>query len=258
VIALSRLAAIVVAVGVIAVVRPADGRDAGAERLTEESIPEEQRWEDGAGPSTEAVGLEPDVPRVLAHSRATLETGSADESVPVVDGARVSSTSTYRLDPDRDVVEVTTEYTMTNVSPDRDLGGGGFEYYFYDGMVAPLHPEVRELTVLVDDRPASYDIEPGEGLDSVVIEFESDLRFNQTFTIDIDYDLAGSEPRRTTDVTRVNDAYASFDVFAFADDHEAAVTVLIPEGWEVEHTEGEFQRTVGFGQQVYEAADIAW
>ena len=290
---LTRLAAIVVAVGVIVAVRPGEGRDASAERLAEELIPEEERREDAAEVSTKAIEPEPDHPNVLAHayahrsvgnarlsiigpaiddarasielepdvpkvlSRANLRAGPADESVPLVDGARVSSTSTYRLDTDRDVVEVVTEYTMTNVSPNRELGGGAFEYYFYDGMAAPLHPEVRELTVLVNDRPASFDIEPGEGLDTIMIDFGSDLRFNQTYTIDVGYHLAGSEPRSTTNVARVNEAYASFDVFAFADDNEATVAVLIPEGWEVERSASDFQRTIGFGQQVYEAAKIA-
>ncbi len=147
---------------------------------------------------------------------------------------------------------------MTNTSPDRNVGGGRIEFYYYSGLRVPVDDPVTGLTVTVNGRSAQYEQHDVDGVPALDVTFNSRLRYGNTYTIDVTYQLAGSAPRTDDSFTRVNPAYMSFVVFTYADEGKGDVRVEVPADWTTDWVGSDFGdiRDEG-GTQVYEALDIA-
>ena len=169
-------------------------------------------------------------------------------------GSRLESDTVYRLDPATPALEVTSTYSMTNTKPDRQVSGGT-EYYFFTGIVVPIASNPSQLAVQVNDRDADYEITVEDGFELLDITFRSNLRYQQTNTIVVSYLLLGDDPRSDSGV-RVNDAYATFPVTAFADDGLADVTIEIPGGWTVEYRGDDLRLEKADGSSTYSATGI--
>ncbi len=70
----------------------------------------------------------------------------------------------------------------------------------------------------------------------VEVEFPNNLRYGRTATIVVRYDLLGDPPRTETSWVRVNPAYVSFPMIAYADPGAADVRVEIPDDWTPEYS----------------------
>ena len=89
------------------------------------------------------------------------------------------------------------------------------------------------------------------------IVFESNLRLGETAKITVQYDLLGEPPRSESSWVRVNPAYVSFPVIAFADPGDAYVTIDIPFGWTPDYSGHELMRWDDGERLLLEAYEIA-
>ena len=97
-----------------------------------------------------------------------------------------------------------------------------------------------------------------DGFQVLDVEFASRLRYGRTFTIVVSYRLLGDPPRTDDSFVRVNPAYVSFPVYAWADDGAADVRVELPDGWTPDYVGSDFDRTATEdGVLVLESTDIA-
>ena len=53
-------------------------------------------------------------------------------------GYSLTSSAVYRFDPAAPAVNVVTTYEMRNTTPDRNVGGGRIQFFYYDGVRLPL------------------------------------------------------------------------------------------------------------------------
>lgn len=173
------------------------------------------------------------------------------------EGTDLSSTTVYRVDPAAPSVSVEATYEFTNTTPDRNLGGGRVEFYYYTEVRLPIDDPVADLTVTVDGDPAEYTQSVVEGVPVVDVQLGRQLRYDRTATITLRYQLVGAPPRSDDSFTRINPAYASFVVYGFADPGQADVRVELPEEWTVDWVGGEFDRnSVQDGQRTLAADDV--
>jgi len=173
------------------------------------------------------------------------------------EGTDLSSTTVYRVDPDGPAVTVEATYEFTNTTPDRNLGGGRVEFYYYTEVRLPIDDPVTDLTVVVDGSPAEFAQSVVEGVPVIDVQLGRRLRYNRTATITLSYALVGADPRADDSFTRINPAYTSFVVYGFADPGQADVRVELPEDWTVDWVGGEFDRnSVQGGQRTLAADDV--
>jgi hypothetical protein len=184
---------------------------------------------------------------------ALAPTASAQQTT----GARLAASVVYRVDPDTPALTVEATYRMTNITPDRNLGGGRVEFFFFDGIRLPLDDPIDDLSVTVDGRAVEFTLTDIEGFPVVDVEFNSNLRYDRTARIDVRYRLLGSPPRAPSSFVRVNPAYVSFPVVAYADDGLADVRVEVPAEWTVDYVGSDFDsERVDGGVRVLDAVGI--
>ena len=178
-------------------------------------------------------------------------------AVQATDGAALSSETVYRIDPDRPAVTVEATYVMTNTRQDKNLGGGRYEYYFFNGMIAPIDDGATEISVQVNGRDGRFEIVEEDGFSYVDVDFGYELRLDKSATIVVRWVLLGDAPRTEESIIRVNPAYASFSVYAWADPGRASIRIEAPADWEHEYTGDDLAMFVEDGVRVFEAIDIA-
>ena len=181
----------------------------------------------------------------------------ANGTASALNGATLTSSTVYRIDPDSTSVVVESTFVLTNTTPDQDLGIGGTRFFFFTDLTVPINRSAVGISVDVDGRSASFDIiEDDQGLMSVDVRLGRQLRFRQTATIDVRSQLTGTEPRAEDSVDRVNAAYFAFPVFAFGDAGETSVAVIVPPDWISEYIGSDLQEQSLDGSKIYEATDI--
>jgi hypothetical protein len=171
------------------------------------------------------------------------------------EGFTLTSSTTYHFDPATDAVTVESTYLMTNTTRDR-RSGNRIEFYYFEGTAVPVHAGARNLVVEVNGSIAEYVLHPETEFTMVEIEFADNLRYGRTATIVVRYDLLGDPPRTETSWVRVNPAYVSFPMIAFADPGGADVRVEIPEQWTPEYSGNTLSHKVQDDTLVLEALDI--
>jgi hypothetical protein len=175
-----------------------------------------------------------------------------------VEGASLSAEVMYRVDPERPAVDVEASYSMTNLRPDRDLGGGRVEYYFFTGMIAPVDANAVDVDVQINGRDGDFSIETDEGgLPFLEIRFGYELRYRRTADVVVTYTLLGDPPRSEESFVRVNPAYVSFPVLGWGDPGEVTVQIVVPQNWDVDYV-GDDLEQVTFGDSlVFQSTEIA-
>ncbi len=171
------------------------------------------------------------------------------------DGSRLVSSTVYRVDPAGPAIHVAATYEMTAITPDKDLGGGRVEFYFFTGVVLPIATNATSLAVRVNGSDADFTLITEDDFVLLEVDFLSDLRYQQTNTIEVTYSLLGDSPRSDS-FTRVNIAYVSFLAVAFGDAGLADVVIEIPEGWNVEHRGSPLETTTANGVSTLSATAI--
>lgn len=197
------------------------------------------------------------VGRVLAVVVAAVTAlAVAPATADAAEGISLSSENVVRVDPERPAVVVESTYRMTNVKPNKQLGGGRYEYYFFTGLTVPLLPGASEVTVEINGRDGDFTIEDDEGFAFLDIRLGYELRYQKTATIVVRSVLLGDPPRADSSWVRVNPAYASFEAWGWGDDGQVDVRIEVPAGWTPEWVGGDLTRRTEDGLQVFEAVDI--
>lgn len=163
----------------------------------------------------------------------------ADTNVAIAaDGYTLESSASYVVDPATTSIRVEVSYRMTNTSPDRDLGNGRIQFFYFDGVRLPVGgPDdgVVDLSVLVDGRPAVFRQIVDDDVEALDIDFPFRLRYRRTATITVSYRLTGAAPRSTDSFVRANPAYMAFPIYLFADAGRGTVRVEVPSDWTTDY-----------------------
>jgi hypothetical protein len=150
-----------------------------------------------------------------------------------------SITSTYELLPDLHRVHVTVVHTVTNQIPSTTSGNVTTDYYI-DSSQFNVDPVGGNYTVSTPGGGAGIRVTHKEGfLSTATVTFPA-VYYGQSRTITVGYDLISGTPRSGF-THRAGMAYANFCAFpggAYTGDPEA-MTILIPERFEVEQYDGE-------------------
>jgi hypothetical protein len=181
--------------------------------------------------------------------------------VAAADGYSLESASRYVVDPVGGSVRVEVTYRMTNTTPDRSLGNGRVEFYFFDGLRVPVDAPADglvDLVVLLDGEPADVAQVDDDGVAVLDVDFPYRPRYRRTATVTVSYRLLGAGPRTEASFVRVNPAYISFPVHVYADDGAGDVRVEVPADWTTDYVGGDFDQVRRDGDlRVLIAEDIA-
>jgi hypothetical protein len=149
----------------------------------------------------------------------------------LTEGLRVESSVTYTVDLPASVVHVEYVGTLTHQMPDTSR-----YFYTFEEHVVPALAGATGVAVSRDDgAPLGFTIQPEteQYLAAVVVDLGPALRYGQTRTVRITYDLPAQQPRVATSA-QVNTAFATFPVVLDADPGLGSVHVVVPDGPEVE------------------------
>ncbi len=147
-------------------------------------------------------------------------------------GLTFRSDATYTVQAEDGYVGVNNHITLTNVKPNTRSGYRITEYY-YDRFQVVVPDEAEEIVATSGGRELRLELTEEDGMRVAEIRLRSRLFYKRTQTIDLDFKLLGDTPRSHS-VMRVNPAYVSFFAWAWGDDSKSSVTVLAPEGFELE------------------------
>ena len=176
------------------------------------------------------------------------------------EGYTLESSARYVVDPVSGSVLVDVVYRMTNTTPDRDLGNGRVQFFYFEGLRVPIESAtdgLTDLVVLVDGEPAAAEQVDEDGTPVLDVDFPFRLRSGSTATVTVRYRLLGAPPRTEGSFVRVNPAYVSFPVYVYADDGAGDVVVDVPAGWTTDYVGGEFDEVGRTGDRtVFEASDV--
>ena len=173
------------------------------------------------------------------------------------DGYSLTASAVYRFDAATPAVDVETTYEMRNTTPDRNAGGGRIEFFYYEGLRVPIDDAVTDLRVQVNGEDAVFVQSEVDGFQVLDVEFRSRLRYGRTYTVVVSYRLLGDPPRTDGSFVRVNPAYVSFPVYAYADDGTADVRIELPDDWTPDFIGSDFDRRQREnGVLVFESTDI--
>lgn len=172
-------------------------------------------------------------------------------------GLDVTSSYTYTIDPDTDAVQVVADLTFKNTVANRVEGNYVNKTYF-GGFSLPLPAEAGHMVATQDG--VKLTITPQPLLDAssyylLDIDFARDLFYNKSAHVVVAYDIIG-DPPRTSNPSRVNDAYAAFNAYGIADSGKLTLRVVVPGGYQIDTFGDKAVRTDEGGKIIYTASDI--
>ena len=176
------------------------------------------------------------------------------------DGLSVSSTTTYTPDPTGEKIDVTSEYTLTNVQAD-DLVGDSVRSYYYTRWVLALPANATGFRATGGGVDLATTIDRDADSDQVVFGSMSlpfNLDYQQSVTLRVSYTVPSAEPRAEGAAARINDSFLSFSVWTAGDPGQANVRVNIPDGFtmDLQGDLDDLERVIRDGQEFYEATNI--
>ncbi|QKE83234.1 hypothetical protein [Arthrobacter sp. NEB 688] len=145
---------------------------------------------------------------------------------------------------------------LTNVTPNRDTGGGSYVYYFFNRISVPVPSGATNLratsrgATLGTSRSSTKD----PGTDLVEISFP-DLLYRRQRTLELTFDVRGAA-HRSKDPTRVGRGYASFVVSGPGDPGSARLTVRTPTGYDFSSTSDDFSSGTSGGRATHTLSDV--
>ncbi|PKW27914.1 hypothetical protein [Phycicoccus duodecadis] len=167
-------------------------------------------------------------------------------------GLTVAATSRYVYDAEAQVVRATMTLDLSNVSPDRQSGGGVYTYFF-QGYSVPIPQSSARVRAQSDG--SRLDVRVG-GTDDPSIALARitfpDLRYRQSRRIVLTYEIRGRAPR-STDSTRVGPGYATFVAYGPGDEGSNRVEVVAPSAMSFTSTVDGFEDETSGGVSTYTA-----
>lgn len=152
------------------------------------------------------------------------------------DELALTSSASYRLDPEAGVVRVTVDVTATNNKPNlvrQTSEGTVTTRYFYDLAVLVVQSEATDIVARAGGSTLRTRVADEEGFKVVDVLFRGDLFYEQSTSFTLTYTLPGGPARSESDI-RVGAAFATFYAWAFGDRGDVLITV--PDGFEVQTT----------------------
>jgi len=196
---------------------------------------------EGAGPdraSVEALQVEALRDEVLRDEAGSGPVWSWARHGPVArprvraqaeDWLRFEHRASFVVDPPARAVRARHELTLTNQQPDQPVAGGvRFTYLPEVGVPVPsgatgfaaARADGRALSVRADATESPF-------VTLAVVDLSPDLRYPDTVTVVLTYDLPAVPPRSQT-ALRVNEAFVSFPLFIDGDPGLTSVEVRVP------------------------------
>jgi hypothetical protein len=168
-------------------------------------------------------------------------------------GLTVRSEVTFTVDLPASAVHV--DYTATLTST---MASTATMYYSFPQFQLGVLPGASAVTVTNGDgRTLSFTEVAGtdEYVPSLVVDLSPALLYGRTQTVHVTYDLVASDPRAAS-YAQVNAAQATFLVLPDGDPGQASVTVVVPEGPEVDVVGGAMTETTEGGVRRWTAEAI--
>jgi hypothetical protein len=189
---------------------------------------------------------------ITAAALAPLATLASIATAPVAlgaDGLQFRTAARYVLMPERGVVRVGIDVTLTNLQPD-SVSGNIRTRYYYDRIALAVQDESSHLAAVDGGRRLTVTKSEQKGFDLVTVRLASNLYYRQTQTFRITYDLPGGKPRSDSDI-RVGRAFASF--YAWSSGDRGTVRIEIPAGFDVSTYGDDVQTTKAGGRTILSA-----
>jgi hypothetical protein len=182
----------------------------------------------------------------------------ARHAAPILEGLRTETSARYEVDPAAQAIHVTVDMTLKNEVPDVDRGRV-IEQTYFSHFSVPVLAEATNFRATSDGGPSTpvveEEIPDDPWVKYAVIDLQPDIYYQQARTVRLTYDLP-NQPARTTGLSRVNDAFVSFPVFADGDPGLTSVEVRLPERYQVEVIGGQLAQEERDGQIVLSATQI--
>ncbi len=196
---------------------------------------------------------------VLGVSTFLLTVGGGPAAA-IIDDPDVDTSAEYlfRVSPEEGLVEVTIDLAVTADKPNRSAGGGGYYEYYFQGYFLVIPEEAVDLTVTdPNGRELNYVIdEEVEDVKVLEIDFRRNIFYRQTANIVVNYTLPAGAARSDA-LTRVNEAYAGFEIWLTPQIEEANVSVITPFGFDDRSTGSEpFTNRLQDGESLFVAEDV--
>lgn len=174
-------------------------------------------------------------------------------------GLRVESSTTFTVDLPASLVRVEHVATLTNQSPDRVTSTYIEQHYFPEYAAPVLVGATNLVAQRIDGAPLGVHVEPeGDGtyVSWAIVDLAPDLFFGGTQSVRLTYDLPAQPPRSGTSA-QVNQAFATFPVLTAADPGLGTVTVVVPDGLDVEVVGSTMDVSSAPGQVIHSVTGVA-
>ena len=174
-------------------------------------------------------------------------------------GLRVETSTTFTVDLPASMVRVEHVATLTNQSPDRVTSTYVEQHYFPEYAAPVLVGATNLVAQRLDGVPLDVHVEPeGDGtyVSWALVDLAPDLFFGGTQSVRLTYDLPAQPPRSGTSA-QVNQAFATFPFLTAADPGLGTVTVVVPDGLDVEVVGSTMDVSSAPGQVVHSVTGVA-
>ena len=161
---------------------------------------------------------------------------------------------TYSVEVEQGVLHVESKLILTNQKPNTQ-SGNTITQSFFKGIGIYIPELVTNVSITTDGKDLDYSFEviEDEKFDAfklASIEFASNIFFNQSTTILVEYDLAGEDPRSETPF-RINSAYVTFGAFSWGEPNQTTMRIVLPPTFEIEILGGSYVTSTSDGVVVY-------
>ena len=208
-----------------------------------------------AAAARDAEHVLPVVAARVASARASMASMASMASAPAAGDLLIDATTSYVLGDDS-VVRVSFDATLRNDAAPVYTGYSILTSYLSHYGI-PVLREAINLTATADGRSLSAVLEPQNDLISMaLVDLEPDLTYQTTQAVHIAYELPPTGAR-TPGILRLNEAFATFPVFALGDPAKSTVVVDVPDRFEVDVVGSRLTSTKADGRRVYSAKAIA-
>ncbi|HEY7524543.1 MAG TPA: hypothetical protein VH720_12910, partial [Candidatus Limnocylindrales bacterium] len=142
------------------------------------------------------------------------------------DGLRLTTTSTYTLDPAHETVHVLVAIEATNLEPNR-VTATTITRYVYRELVFAIHPEASRIRATQGDTRLDVTTGTRDTYRQARVRLAAELGYRETARVRLSYDLPGGAPRSASEI-RVGAAFATFYAWAHGDDGRSSVRIVLP------------------------------
>lgn len=169
------------------------------------------------------------------------------------------SVTSVVVEPDRGVIRVSTELTLTNTAQN-EYRDDSIVYPYLFAITTPVPTGAIDLNATSGGAaglPVTLSPVPDQDVVQLArIDLAANLYSGETAVVRVSYDLPNQAPRSTSDI-RVNPAYISFPFIAIGDPDRLKLDIQVPDGFEVSTFGDEMVSAAAAGGTRWSAAPAA-